>query len=180
MSPFDSPEAPNNATYAVVVDDFSLEETPEQPDSLLMVSSLRPYTVFLNGEEIGSGQHYDTAERFLVRPRVGSNVLAIAVDARDANDDLAVALTNGRRSLRSGDSGWFASPDPAEDWASETRGEGEISIATFEDCVDWNPVEAEDAQGWTKADAALGDGPTRQGVKFGESVSVFNGRRVSS
>ncbi|MEE2787857.1 MAG: thrombospondin type 3 repeat-containing protein, partial [Myxococcota bacterium] len=164
---------PDGHAYAIVLDDFKIDEMQDHPDSLLSVVASKPYTAYLNGAVIGQGDDSATAERFLVRPKIGLNYLGIAVDSRDANDFVGAAIKHGRRTYRSGDPGWSVSDQVLDDWTSYDPGR-EVSIAAFEEAAPFVRGDDNPADGvWRASDTAFGDGPAAAG-RPGQDIVVGN------
>ena len=162
---------PDGVPYAVVIDDFELAETPDNPDSMLNIATSRPYTAFFNGEQLGVGDDPGVGERFLIRPKIGKNYLGVVMDSRQDDDFVGIALEHGRQFYRSGDAGWTVFDAVADDWLNPGNS-SEILISNFEDQTPFVAEDVEDqGDAWIATGAAFGAQPDS---RVGRTVRAGN------
>ena len=87
--------ANDDALYAFTLDNFRVYDAVEDYRSLLTTEARRPYTAFLNGEQVTQGSLFGVAERAWVEPRIGRNVLTVAAD-NAAGDERWAGSTGDR------------------------------------------------------------------------------------
>ena len=105
----------------VGLDDIRIESAAVFPTAQIFADANDTYTVFVNGDEIGTGSRFLAGESFSARLQAGPNVIGFEVDGDEAGPRLVGSLTIGDRVVRTGNPGWKSSTiqidgTVAQDW----------------------------------------------------------------
>ncbi len=120
-------------TATLVFGGMRLAETPAAPEAVLEIDATHRYVARLDGEEVGRGERWGTAERFAVPATPGRHVLSVEVTGGLDRAWLVAALSVG--GVRTEAVGWRTGV-PAPGW----------DRVGFDD-ADWAPPEERERLG---------------------------------